>query len=158
MRTKQQKRLYSKDWFQKNKKRESLKRSIYNKQNHLKINLWRQKRRKTPEGHYSYLKIISKRRNKKFSLIREEFVVWWKKQGSRCCYCLREFSYDKKEGTSPSVDRLNNNEGYEIENIVLCCELCNRVKNIYFSQNEMVQIGKIISNIFKKRNVDYKRD
>lgn len=152
MRTPQQIRDYSKEWFRKNKKRELLKRSNYQKENRTIINLWNRNYRKTPEGFFAHIKKIARRRKIEFLLEKDWFVDWLNKQESVCDYCRREFSYNREIGTSPSLDRKDSSKGYTKDNIILCCELCNRAKNKYFTAFEFVEIGKIINKIFKKRN------
>jgi len=46
-----------------------------------------------------------------------------------CFYC----SY-KKDGEVNGIDRLNNNEGYQEDNVVPCCEVCNRAKGTQHPQ------------------------
>jgi hypothetical protein len=43
-----------------------------------------------------------------------------------------------------TVDRLDNNKGYENGNLALSCMRCNGVKSDYFTEEEMLKIGKII--------------
>jgi len=52
-----------------------------------------------------------------------------------CFYCA-----DKKEGEVNGIDRLNNNQGYQEDNVVPCCETCNIMKG---SQHPQEFIDKL---------------
>ena len=54
-----------------------------------------------------------------------------------CFYCNH-----KKDGEVNGIDRLNNNEGYQEDNVVPCCELCNIMKG---SQHPQEFIDKLYS-------------
>ena len=59
------------------------------------------------------------------------------------CIHYKEGKEADKTKWKLSCDRLDNNRGYEKENIVLCCTIANKMKNI-LSQNEFYQICKDI--------------
>lgn len=48
-------------------------------------------------------------------------------------------------------DRIDNNRGHLMDNVVPCCIECNTARNNYFSFDEMKLIGKTISEIKKSR-------
>lgn len=67
---------------------------------------------------FSWYKTSAKRRNVEFNLTKEQFSSF---KNVPCHYC----------GTITNViglDRMNNNKGYEISNIVSCCKICNSGK------------------------------
>ena len=77
-----------------------------------------EKRRHSPKTRfYSYL-WRAKDRDIEFDLTFEEFKFFW---GKRCYYCGI-----KIEGIG--LDRIKNNVGYTVNNIVACCPQCNRMK------------------------------
>ena len=45
---------------------------------------------------------------------------------------------------------LINDKGYETGNMALSCQLCNSIKSDFFTDEEMIGIGRIIKNKFKK--------
>lgn len=169
MRTKEEKRLYDKQWKEKNKDKvrayakEYNKKYYKNKKNDLdKINNeWaknnperikeiRTKYKRSPKAKYSAKKTDANKRKIPFNLSLEFFINWYNKQPITCHYCDILYSEDCYD-TVRTVDRIDNNIGYEPNNIVMCCMVCNRTKNKYFSYNEMLVLGKTIKEIYKKR-------
>ena len=65
-------------------------------------------------------------------------------RGKECTYC----GTDKKIG----ADRVFNNIGHTIENIVPCCYRCNVVRHDHFTTEEMVILGRFI-----REEIDNKR-
>lgn len=49
------------------------------------------------------------------------------------------------------LDRLDNNRGYHLDNVVPCCGRCNRVRGTWFTYDEMKEIGLIIAVIDRRR-------
>lgn len=78
----------------------------------------RKKFDKTPTGKYNIYKRGAKQRCIEFKLTKDEFNVFWKKP---CSYCGDNVDYI-------GLDRIDNSKGYERENIISCCGLCNRMK------------------------------
>ncbi len=75
------------------------------------------------EAFYNYRKSAEKR-NYLWNITKEEFEhFFW----GECHYC----------GTNPSkgVDRVVNTDGYDKNNCVSCCMICNRAKNDMPIQN-----------------------
>jgi 5-methylcytosine-specific restriction endonuclease McrA len=74
----------------------------------------------TPESRYRYRKYDAARKGRTFSITQEEFVkIVTDPRG--CAYC----------GTTKvdrSLDRVNNAQGYERDNVVACCSPCNASK------------------------------
>lgn len=100
---------------------------------------------------YSSYKRSSKKRNYDFLLTIEEFKTLIL---SNCYYCnsepLKTFNnsrarkiMDHKDFKINGVDRLNNIEGYIIENCVSCCYICNNAKNVMTEHEFYTWIKKI---------------
>jgi hypothetical protein len=81
----------------------------------------------------------AKRRNKEWKLTFEQFEQFSKQP---CCYC--EYPTLSQGG---SLDRIDNNRGYTIDNVVSACRTCNLVRNNLFTHEEMKVIGKTIKAI-----------
>lgn len=104
-------------------------------------------------GIYTQVKRSAKKRNKKVNISKEEFTIWWKKQEQKCYYCgktLHQVINDNDTmnncRTRLTIDRKDNDKPYEVSNIVLACYRCNMIKSNFFTEKEMLEIGKIIKN------------
>lgn len=73
-----------------------------------------------------------------FDLSYDEFMLYWNKP---CYYCNNEI-------TTIGLDRVDNNIGYSVNNIVPCCTTCNRMK-MTLSQNDFITKCITISNLHK---------
>lgn len=74
---------------------------------------------KTAEYYYKTLKRNAKYKNKPFTITLAEYKILWEED---CVYC------GDKVKTS-GLDRVDSKLGYNIDNVVRCCEQCNRAKN-----------------------------
>ena len=100
-----------------------------------------------------YRRIIRRANRKKLDYCkREEFINWYIKQKKICIYCglpeeqILLIRPKNKTNLRLEIDRMNNNEGYLIDNICLACPHCNIVKNDVLTFKEM----KFIGNKFMK--------
>ena len=87
----------------------------------------------TPKGRYIMIRKSAKKRGYGFSLTMDEFMAFWNKP---CFYCE-----DPINGIG--LDRINNSEGYEIKNVVPCCQTCNLMKLVASSEDFINQCRKI---------------
>lgn len=133
-------------WRRKHKKELKIKAKIYYNTHQEKI----KNSYYSPSGVYTALKSRAKQRTIPFNLNKEEFIKWYKKQTQICTYCGRTIEEINKtqfgRSNKLTIDRKDNNKGYELNNIVLACMRCNYIKSDYFTEQEMIQIGKIIKN------------
>ena len=88
---------------------------------------------KTPSLRYNTYKKGALDRGYVFSLTFEQFVQFWQKP---CIYCGDKIK-------TIGLDRIDNNRGYEIDNITSCCSRCNRMKLAYTKQQFLEHIQKI---------------
>mgnify|MGYP001595734673 FL=1 len=135
-----------------------------------------EKRKENPEKYKKYLKdtwaipsmiFARKKANAKkegivFSLEKEKFIKWYENQDLRCNYCtINPKNFKKTQDNyllkkiNLGLDRKNNNQGYDFENIVLCCNRCNIIKGGFFTYEEMKLIGQ---NFVKPKWVEKKLD
>lgn len=104
----------------------------------------------SPEGIYVVIKSSASRRNLTCNLSREEFIKWYNKQEKICHYCNKtekdSLNDMNRKMKRLSIDRKDNNKGYELNNIVLACYKCNMIKSNDISYEKMLKIGEIIKN------------
>ncbi len=139
----------------KNRKNNKEKYAKYNREwtakNSVRRKQIRQKYSASPRGVYRGL---IKRGVKNVIISRDEFVLWYKAQEKICVYCgvpeeKVSLMNDGKHGKRLTIDRMNGDFFYEINNIVLACGLCNTFKSNIFTFEEMKEIGKIIKTKWK---------
>jgi len=118
-----------------------------------KVNVAKSQRRYSlkPTGIYRGLKSHNERRSYEFNIDKDDFIKWYNKQKQQCHYCNRtlgEVQTDTREKeqnkTRLSIDRKDNSLGYILDNIVLACRRCNYIKGDYFTEKEMIEIGKTL--------------
>lgn len=83
----------------------------------------------TDNGKFLNAKSQAKERGIQFSLTKEEYFSLIK---NNCDYCNGILP---NKGTG--LDRINNNLGYTLLNVVPCCTSCNSIKGIYLTYEEM---------------------
>lgn len=64
-------------------------------------------------------------------------------RNGKCVYC--------GDTSNIGLDRIDNNRGHEIGNVVPCCYECNCARNNNFTHEEMFVIGKAIREVKRKR-------
>lgn len=98
-----------------------------------------------------FLEYIStcRRKNIFFELTAEEFNKLIVKN---CAYCGREPSNTNMRcGIKYNgLDRIDNNKGYTLKNVVPCCSLCNRIKSNMFSARHMRVLGPILRKLMPR--------
>ncbi len=72
----------------------------------------------TPRGWYNNYKKWAKGRGKTFNITFEQFEKF---VGQDCYFCGNPIE-------TVGIDRLDNNIGYELDNLVSCCTRCNKMK------------------------------
>ena len=124
---------------------------IYYKENKVKINEYRKIYDLTSKRIYGILKNNTRNRGKELIITEEDFVNWYNNQEKICHYCkrtLEEIKQDIKENKKfknrLSIDRKDNNKGYTLDNMALACRRCNSIKSDYFTEQEMIEIGKLL--------------
>lgn len=91
-------------------------------------------------GRYNTAKAQAKRKGVEFNLNEDEFNVL---VASNCEYCVLPITT-----ANIGLDRLNNDLGYIISNVVPCCAECNIARNDKFTPDEMrVHIGPAIRSV-----------
>lgn len=102
---------------------------------------------------YNRLKYNASRRRIVIDLSFDEFKEFTK--NSKCHYCDSNIIWHPHSNSGGcNLDRKDFNIGYIKTNCVVCCKICNSVKNKYFSHTEMIELGKHIKTITSKRICD----
>ncbi len=116
---------YQKEYYIKNKKRLKKKRTEYDKR-------------------FIALKSSAKRRKLKFNISIDDFEYLTK---FKCFYCNKFIT-----NSCGGLDRLDNNNGYTLENVVPCCTDCNRIRgNILTPEETYYIIQKLLE--FRKKHL-----
>lgn len=113
----------------------------YNNKNRNKINamarIWSREHReqtklyaRTIRSKFKNLRSAAKSRGLKFSITENEYIELMK---SPCYYCNGFFPLPEAGG---GLDRLNNELGYYLDNVVSCCSICNQTRNNNWSPEE----------------------
>lgn len=155
-----------KKYFQSEKGKEALKKQVKKKQEEGYYRFGK--------GAIAILRAGATKRGISFNFTAEKLENWWLSKEDICHYCnmpieefkyLRDFilNYDgENRGVSKfkrafvtekqakinwmTLDRRDNNLGYEIDNIVKCCWFCNYIKRDFLSEEDMLQIAEGIIN------------
>lgn len=102
----------------------------------------REKYGKTDMARYTRLKSNAKKRNTEFLLDKLEFLIWLEGQELVCHYCNVSLNTNGARAEQLSIDRKDNTIGYTLENIVLCCQMCNTIKGNIFTEQEMIEVAE----------------
>lgn len=95
--------------------------------------------KKSPHSRYMVYKRNAKNRDLDFNLSEDEFIEI---SGQPCIYC-GEYSDTYNSIPFNGIDRINSKAGYQKDNCVPCCSMCNKMKFDYDVEewiNKMIQI------------------
>jgi len=99
-------------------------------------------------------KMSAKRRGVKYGLTVEQFKDITQKD---CFYCGSKPSniYKNKQSNGEyiynGIDRIDNNKGYIIDNIVPCCKSCNSAKGILTLQEFQDWVKRLYNKMFEQK-------
>ncbi len=134
------------------------------------------------KGAITILEQGAKKRNLPFRLTEDELTNWWKKTPDKCYYCSIDLNdyiklrdaiinyYDNdfdivkyktffksskhKAIKCMTIDRLQNENGYELNNIVKSCWICNKLKGDFFTAQQIKQMTpEFIKKLIEKLNL-----
>lgn len=94
---------------------------------------------------YRALKNNAKTRNIDVSLSCDEFKSWYESNEKQCSYCgvtEIQLKMTKKKKSVLTIDRKNNEIGYEICNMCFACHRCNNMKSNFFTEDEWRDISQ----------------
>lgn len=93
------------------------------------------------ERRYSRLKNKAKKRGIPVLLTCKEYIKIREKE--KCIYCGRT------EDVVFSIDRLDNDGPYSVDNCAVACYECNRIKAKRYTVDQMMMIGRALKRIHK---------
>jgi len=91
---------------------------------------------KTLNGKFYRYKARAKHRKQEFNLTFEEFAIFWQKP---CHYCGDLIK-------TIGIDRVDNNKGYELNNCVSCCAICNYGKMNQTREEYIEHCKRVVTN------------
>lgn len=98
----------------------------------------------TVRGRYCRLREDTKKRNIIASITEEQYANLISQP---CYYCNNILG--TKVVCGVGLDRINNNIGYELNNVLPCCNFCNTVKNYLLSPEEMKTVAQLLISLRK---------
>ena len=96
--------------------------------------------RKKPYQREASLRSGAVRRGIPYELTTEQFMLFW---NHPCHYCGQAID-------TIGLDRVDNNKGYLVDNIVPCCTICNRMKSHMGVRDFIVQCNMISSRALER--------
>jgi hypothetical protein len=107
-----------KKWANENKDYIKVRNAKYKEINKEDLKEYSQSYRLRPEHRFKEYVRSAKKRNIGFDLTFEQFIQYWQKP---CYYCGDIID-------NIGIDRVDNAKGYEVGNIISCCQICNYAK------------------------------
>lgn len=97
---------------------------------------------------YGQYKLSDKKRGYDFDIQKE----WLFNEilNGKCFYC--------EDTKRLGLDRIDNSKGHTMDNVVVACYDCNCARNNNFSHDEMVELGKTIKEIKRRRNEGHNKE
>jgi len=96
--------------------------------------------RKGLRGKYNTYKDAAKKRGLDFVLTEDQFATFWQQP---CHYCGDSID-------TIGLDRIYNNLGYSLDNVVSCCTFCNRMKLNHTQEEFFDHVDRIYNNLVRK--------
>lgn len=164
----EKRRAYQREYSKRKYVRERINKTVrkYREKNEKKVKEYKSKlRKKLRENspiHFigEVIRTSAKKRGLSAPYTNTQYRDWFKSQKQICAYCgsscerinqyLNKIEIDKTFRRL-SVDRKNSDKGYEFENMILACFVCNVSKQAVFSHEDFMEIAdKYIKPKIKK--------
>ena len=101
----------------------------------------------TIEGRFevllSYVERRCRQKNLNHTLTKEFLLKKWNGQRGKCYYSGFNMSHGINDNLSVSIDRIDSNEWYNKDNIVLCCWLINNMKQELSQEEFLMRVKKV---------------
>lgn len=100
----------------------------------------------------------ARKRNREFNISKQFILNLLEKQENKCYYSGDELSMKPRLYNTLSIDRVNSSKGYTEDNVVLCCQKINVIKND-LSDLEFINLCNKIAEYWNIKNeVNARRD
>lgn len=96
---------------------------------------------------YNSYKGNAKYKNRNFELTLDDIILL---VNSNCYYCGDE--------NSKGIDRIDNNIGYTIENVLPCCKMCNQMKHMFTKEIFLNKIKLIYEKHLKESSTTISKE
>jgi hypothetical protein len=108
----------------------------------------------TINGRFAYAKSRATQNSKTWSLSFEQYRELLSQP---CYYCANTLAPLKASGVG--LDRINNAKGYELDNVLSCCGICNSIRNDHLSVSETIFAVQEILRVKRERgNMNFAED
>lgn len=125
---------------------QKIKQQEINKKSYLKNRDKILLKNRKPKKRFQWLISYAKKRELPCTLTEEQFTDLISRS---CSYCENQLG-SPSDSTGAGLDRLDNDRGYELDNVAPSCAICNRVRNDHFTPEETkVAVRAVIE--FRKR-------
>ncbi len=114
---------------------------VYRIENPARFKEYRKRYNKSSISRYYTIKRRSGQVGVSFEIELEVFCSWYDEQPKLCYYCNGELLLNGNKPNSITVDRKDNQIGYLMDNICLCCAQCNTIKGGWFTSDQMLQLA-----------------
>lgn len=99
-------------------------------------------------AYFSNIKAGAKRRNLEFTLKIEDIWKLFLKQNRKCALSGMEIGFDKTRGkTTASIDRIDSNKGYTIDNVQWVHKEINRMKSNHTDEEFLELCQKVVKTL-----------
>jgi len=141
----------AKAYREKNKDKIKAKEKAYREKNKGKIKTQREKNKekKCRNPKQIYQPLLKRKNHIPIKMTQEEFVDWYNSKPKICCYCgipensLKVIDYIPEHRRSRlQIERIDNDKGYELDNIDLACYACNMIHQKPLSFEEIREIAE----------------
>lgn len=119
------------------------KRQNYNNNNKERFRIARKINDHKPHNRYKLYQRNAEIRGIEFNISLEEFD----RITQLPCYYCGEIQKDEFDYCFSGIDRVDSNQGYVLSNIVPCCNMCNKMKLNYTTDEWLKKIIQIVQNL-----------
>jgi DNA methylase len=118
---------------------------VYRKANKDKVNALQNKQSRKPARRFSHAQGMAKQRNISWTLELADFLSLIDEP---CFYCQNQLGAPVETGSG--LDRLDSAVGYQLGNVVSCCQHCNQIKMDLLTPEETIAAVDAILTVRKK--------